>query len=534
MKNLFIVVLLICITVLSCAKKGTPSGGKKDLDPPVMVKAIPDNYNTNFDGKEITIYFNEFIKLKELDKQLIISPPLKIRPVITPQGGASKYVKIKIYDTLQPNTTYSFNFGKSIVDNNEENPYAFFRYVFSTGASIDSLQLKGTIKDALQKKPDPYVSVLLYEVDSTYTDSIVYKETPKYITSTTDSSTSYQFENLKSGKYLLIALKEENDNYKFNQKTDKIGFIKEHITLPTDKEYDLKIFKEIQDYKSKKPKQVTKNKIKFRYEGPYHEDIKIKLLTEALPEGFKSTITKEVDNDSLQYWYKPVLDLDSLNFTMSYKKQIDSFKVRLRKKSKVDSLEFKSITNTISFNSDFKIQSTTPITEIDPNKIEILNRDSVAVPFTVEHDKLINIISLKFKKEEAQRYYIKAFPEAFKDFLDYKNDTLSFRASTKEYSAYGNTTVTINNIPKTPIIVQLVDDKGEIKYEQFGAGVSKFDFLNIDPADYNLRVVFDTNGNQKYDPGSFLEQQQPERVSYHPGIIEVHANWDVVETFTLK
>ncbi|MCB0383406.1 MAG: hypothetical protein KDD05_08955, partial [Psychroserpens sp.] len=86
-------------------------------------------------------------------------------------------------------TTYAFNFGQSIVDNNEENPYDYYRYVFSTGDVIDSLSVKGIILDAEKRQPDTFVSVMLYELDSTYTDSTVYKQKPKYITNTLDSLT---------------------------------------------------------------------------------------------------------------------------------------------------------------------------------------------------------------------------------------------------------------------------------------------------------------------------------------------------------
>jgi len=531
MKKILVIISVICITVLSCAKKGRPSGGAKDIEPPKMLNATPENYSTNFTGQEIKIYFNEYVKLNDLTKQLIISPPLKIRPLITPQGGASKYVKIKIYDTLQPNTTYSFNFGKSIVDNNESNPYSYFKYVFSTGKSIDSLELKGSIRDAIAKTADDFVSVMLYEVDSTFTDSVVYNKTPRYITNTLDSTTSFKFENLKAGKYLLTALKEESDNYMFNQKTDKIAFKKDFITIPNEDTHELTLFKEIQNYRSRKPKHERKNRIKFRYEGEATDEVIIKLLSD---KNIVSTITKEVDNDTLQYWFKPNIDLDSLNFTMTHKQKIDSFTVRMRKKVKADSLAFKTLSTILDFDMDYKIVPTTPITTIDDSKIEILDKDSTIVPFKVSVDKLTSVIHLEFDKKESEKYAISILPDAFTDFFDDTNDTLSYRASTKALSAYGNFRVTLNNAPKTPLVVQLVTKTGDVKYEKSGTGVYVFDFSNINAATYNLRVVFDDNNNKKYDTGNYLKKIQPERIAYHPEEIEIRANWDVDEQFTLK
>jgi len=463
MKKILVIISVICITVLSCAKKGRPSGGEKDIEPPVMLKATPENYSTNFTGQEIKIYFNEYVKLNDLTKQLIISPPLNIRPLITPQGGASKYVKIKIYDTLQPNTTYSFNFGKSIVDNNESNPYPYFKYVFSTGKSIDSLELNGSIRDAIAKTADDFVSVMLYEIDSTFTDSVVYNKMPRYITNTLDSTTNFKFENLKAGKYLLTALKEESDNYKFNQKTDKIAFKKDFITVPNEGSHELTLFKEIENYRALKPKHERKNRIKFRYEGKATEEITINLFSN---KKIFSTVTKELDNDTLQYWFKPNVDLDSLNFSMVHKQEIDSFTVKMRKKVKADSLSFKPVSASLTLEENYKIVPSIPVTTVNDSKIKILDRDSVVVPFKSSIDKLTSIINLEFKKTESQKYSISILPEAFTDFFDATNDTLHYRASTKALSAYGNFKITLKNAPKTPLIVQLVTKTGEVKYEK--------------------------------------------------------------------
>ena len=199
------VLVFMTLTLTNCAKRGTPSGGPLDTIPPAFVKAIPPNFTTNFSKDEIRIYFNEFVKLQNAQQQLIISPPMNTPPEIKPLGGASKYISVRILDTLQPNTTYALNFGNSIVDNNEENPYPFYRYVFSTGDKIDSLDIKGTISDAINRETDDFVSVMLHEIDSTFNDSIIYNQKPKYITNTLDSLTTFRLQNLKAGRYLLTA-----------------------------------------------------------------------------------------------------------------------------------------------------------------------------------------------------------------------------------------------------------------------------------------------------------------------------------------
>ena len=173
-----IFLLFLALALHQCARRGSPSGGPKDTEPPVWIRAEPENLSTNFKATKIRLYFDEYIKLQEVQNKLIISPPFKYPPEISPQGGASKYVEIVIKDTLRENTTYTLNFGESIVDNNENNPYPYLTYVFSTGEYLDSLSLLGVVKDAYNKTTDEFISVMLYEIDSSYTDSVIRKNPP--------------------------------------------------------------------------------------------------------------------------------------------------------------------------------------------------------------------------------------------------------------------------------------------------------------------------------------------------------------------
>ncbi|MEP4881553.1 Ig-like domain-containing protein, partial [Maribacter dokdonensis] len=287
----FIFVFIIILVSYQCAQRGNPTGGPKDITAPELTRAEPPNMTTNFKGQKIRLYFNELVKLKDIQKQLIISPPLKNSPVLSPIGNANKYVEITIKDTLAPNTTYTLNFGQGIVDNNEENPKSFFTYVFSTGDYIDSLELKGVVKDAFNKKPDDFISVMLYKIDTSYTDSTIYKRPPNYITNTLDSAIIFKLNNLKEGKYALFGVKDAANNNLFDQKTDKIAFVKDTINLPTDSIYLLTLFKEIPDYSVAVPTMEASNKISFGYYGE-GSDISINTLTE-IPDTVKTIITKE-------------------------------------------------------------------------------------------------------------------------------------------------------------------------------------------------------------------------------------------------
>lgn len=523
--------IFITITLVSCANRGTPTGGEKDEEPPVITKSIPENFSTNFKGDEIRIYFDEFVKVKDLRKQLIVSPPMDIDPVVTPMSIASDFISIKIKDTLEANTTYAFNFGESIVDNNEGNPYPYYRYVFSTGDTIDSLSVKGYIEDALLEKPDTFVSVMLYEVDSVYTDSIIYKEKPRYITNTLDSLTSFSIDNIKAGKYKLIALKDKNSNYKFDQKNDKIGFKKGFITVPTDSTYKLSLFNEEVNFKAVKPKQDGETRIIFPYEGDY-KSMRIKVLGET-PEGYQTRIIKDEITDTLYYWYKPKFEIDTTFFIVSNEKSIDTFKHRFRS-IKADSLNIKNLTSgTLSFDQDFTVQGNIPLTKIDTSKIKLIDKDSLAVPYKVEYDSIYNLYKFAIDKQEGQKYNFTMLPGTFTDFYDGVNkDTLNYSVRTKLKSEYGNIRVNLRNA-KFPLIVQLVNDRGVVLYERYTKESPVVDFTDLSPRQYALRVIYDTNSNGKYDTGNFLLGIQPERVSYSQPIDEVRSNFDWIIEFPL-
>ena len=527
----FIYAIIIGLVFVNCANRGTPGGGPKDETPPSIIKSEPENYTTHFKGNEIKVYFDEYIKIKDLSKQLIISPPMKTQPIVTPLGGASKYITIKISDTLLANTTYAFNFGNSITDNNEGNPYPYYRYVFSTGAYIDSLSIKGNIVDALKKEPETFVNVSLYEVDSTFTDSIIYKENPKYITNTLDSLTTFSIENLKPGKYLLTALKDGNGDNKFQQKTDQIAFYKNFIEVPSDSSYTLKLFQEEIDFKSTRPRLISGEKIAFGFEGDY-QDMNIEILSET-PAEYEYRITKDQETDSLNYWYKPRMEVDSLIFKVTKNDYEKEYTARISEQQRDSLLIAVSPSGSIGYTEDFTITGNTPLSKFDASKVSMMDKDSVAVSFTTDFDSIKNAYALKFDKTEDNNYRINILPEAFEDFFgDTNKDTLNYALRTSKASDFGYARFTLVNATY-PLIIQLTDKQGKVKAEQFVEKAGAIDFQNLTPSFYSIRIIHDTNGNQKYDTGNYLKKIQPEKVS-HFDEFEIRADWGEALTLTFK
>ncbi|WP_396150905.1 Ig-like domain-containing protein [Flavobacterium sp.] len=523
MRILFL--LLISVLFTSCAKRGYITGGMKDTIAPVLKLSEPKNFSTNFKGNVIKLQFDEYVKLKDVNKQMIISPPMKTQPLISPMA-ATKEIKITIKDTLLENTTYSFNFGNSIQDNNEGNPYQQFKYIFSTGTYIDSLELRGTIKDAFDRKTDNFVSVMLYEKNEKFNDSVVYKEVPRYITNTLDSLKTFKLENLKEGNYLLIALKDANNNNKFDPKTDKIAFFNETISVPSDFAYELELFKEELPFKPLKPIQASGNRIIVGHEGKA-DNLKSELKNgnEIIP----TVITPFEGKDSVQIWFKPI-KTDSLSLKLNRNNFEKEFTVKM-KNQKADSLTFKAKqSGTLHFKDKFTLTSSIPLIKIDDSKIKLINKDSVAIAFSTKYNAEKQEVEIDFKKEPLEKYNFTLEKGAFTDLLERESDSTGYRVSTKDVADYGNLRLQLEGIKSYPIIVELTDDKGKVLASAYSEGETILDFDLVEPAMFTVRIIYDENKNKVWDTGSYLEKRQTEEVRYFPTPVEVRANWDVNQT----
>jgi Bacterial Ig-like domain len=212
-----IAIYFIFITGTGCAQIGSPTGGPRDSIPPELVSAIPKLLNTNFKGNKIILNFNEYVDVQDVQNNLLVSPLPKINPTI---DFKFKIVTIKLKDSLLDNTTYTINFGNAIRDNNEGNPFKNFSYVFSTGKTIDSLQIRGSVIVAQTGKPDSTIIALLYQQAD---DSAVQKRKPNYIAKL-DSSGNFTFKYLAAGEYKIYALKDGDGGKTYSSKIETFAF----------------------------------------------------------------------------------------------------------------------------------------------------------------------------------------------------------------------------------------------------------------------------------------------------------------------
>ena len=534
MKNL-VYILFSLIILFGCAKRGSPTGGPKDSIPPVLVNASPKLNSTNFDSEEIRLTFDEWVKLDKVQDQLIISPPLeKSSYEIKPLSGVTKKVFLKFLDSLAPETTYTINFGNSIQDNNENNPLTFFSYTFSTGETIDSLYVRGNTKDAFSQESDEFISLQLYRVDSLFKDSIIFNDKPTYISNTLDS-TNYKFQNLKEGKYLLIALKDVDNNYFFDPFYDKIGFLDSLITLPRDSVIDLKLFKEETEIIWDKPHFINSEKIGFGYYGKLDLD-KIKIESN-IPDSVNYVFIKEKETDTLNLWLSRN-SFDSLNFSLIETDTIKLTTVKFDRKrdSLIDSLNVSPKTvNVIHLKESFKISSNIPLNKIEDSLITIRDIDSLIIPFTTSINDRLDEIDIDFEVSPSDDYSIFIKPRAIKDIRGTENDTLQYNVVSQTLEDYGNVFLDVITNNDSKYILHLIDSSSNIIREFNNVNSNStiiFDYIR--PGKYTFRLIEDINSNDIWDTGNYLKQVQPEPVYYFPSELDVRANWDLNETFNLN
>lgn len=535
-KTLALITLILCIvSTTQCAKRGTPTGGAKDSIPPVLLNANPPLESVNFDAERVVMVFDEYIKLSDIANQLIVSPPLETSSYkILPEGTVSKKVEIRFEEPPRNNTTYTFNFGSAIKDYNEGNPLPFFNYTFSTGAYLDSLRLSGNVMDAYEIDSLKGVSIHLYPIDSTYTDSTIYLNKPLYVGNTLDSI-YFNLQSLAPGEYAFLAIQDVGKNYLYDQGLDKIGFFEKPIRLPEDSLKFPFLFMEKAAFRWGRPRVVNDHHLEFGYFGEVGEQ---QIIFDSLfAETSNGFFTRDRKKDTLHYWFQPQKELDSLVIGLE---ELDSIRTIILKPYKLekDSLQL-SLTpkngKILHFLDTLTIESNLPVREINEDFIQIFDIDTLEVDFSTRLDENKDRVYVSFEKVPNDFYRIQLLPNAITDFLGATNDTLMHSARTQAIEKYGTLFLTIDRKDRSiPYFFEIIDRNGKVvrKVRQNNEDNYTIEFLL--PNDYQIRYVKDVNNNGKWDTGNYLEKRQPEQVVYLKEVLSLRANWDLIETLTIE
>ncbi len=550
MKTCIPLLLTLCL-LAACARQGYLEGGPKDTTPPKLLKAVPANESVDFKGDKFRLYFDEYIKLNEVSQNLIISPPLEHRPKLSPTNTA-KYIEVRMRDALKPNTTYSFNFGKSVVDNNEGNAYGELMYVFSTGDYLDSLYVAGFITDALNRSREAdscrCTLAMLYRSDSTSIDSTLYSRRPDYM-AFADTTGAFQIPFVKPGDYKLYAMTDEAKDFIFQPQTDKIAFLDTvlHLNRADSTRYALRLFTEMPDFRVLPPEQPREGLIEFKFEG--ESPSKKVVLDPPRPEVKTLSIPTE-EADVMHFWHGFAAG-DSLRFYVYNRGAlVDTLAVQVlpfHTESKSNpvkkvageeespyklTLESQAPSNP---DADYALRSDTPLVELDTGRIRVF-QDTTSVAFSAKIDSTKERVWVSFDKKPDTHYRFQALPESFADFFGEKNDTLDFSFSTKKASDFGVIRLQLSRTIGKLFFLDLLGEKGAVKESRYVAdlGATAFDFKYVVPGHYSFRMRVDENENKRWDTGNVREGRQPEPVYFYPETFELRGFWDLKKTWNFK
>ncbi len=517
-----------------CAQITPLTGGKKDTDAPRLLNAIPKNASINFSAKEIVLEFNEFIVLKDVANQLIVTPQLKEQPNVEVSG---KKVKISFGDSLLPNTTYKLAFGNAITDLRENNPFQSFEYILSTGQTIDSLKLSGNVTNAFDNRPGKNVLVSLY--DSNSNDSMVYHHKPLYI-SRTDEAGNFKFSYLPDHTFKLVAVKDNNKNLMYDGPDEMIGFV-EGAVKPDSTRQTIRLFRE----------QPARSYCKKSYAPEYGKALIVfnKPYIDYGPSECKGVFaySKSPAADTLTLYYKDLFD--TARVFIQYKdRKADTVTIRLMtRENYLKQMQKGAIRYTIATNIsngvlgffDMPVLSLNyPVATdmVDKNLVrltEIKDSARTNLPFTLKAGAGNMTLGLDTKLKEGLAYELSLKKGALADGTGRTSDSALFKFKTSLPEDYAQLSVKLLFPKKETYIVQLLNDKEQVVRTETrslsltSTAEQKFDFRNLAPGSYLVKVIEDTNKNGRFDEGNFLRHLQPEIIYYNTNPIKLLADWEI-------
>lgn len=524
-----IIFLTISNLLLGCAQFVPPTGGKKDETPPKLVKSIPQNKQTNFKGKEIELYFDELIDVTSLRQELVIIPEQEGYYDIKAKSNS---VLLKFDKPFKDSTTYTLNFKRGVKDLNERNEAQNLKLAFSTGAKIDSLEIEGNVKNLFTNQPILDAQVSLYEVQ----DSLSLKKTkPNYFLKT-DSSGNFKFENLKKGKYRLYAYTDKNNNLRFDNKSEMIAFVKDTIKLDSNiVNMNLALYMANND----RPKNQKTLQRAEDFTVIYDKNIKTYSINFVNPA---DSLPYSAQRNEIKFYNIP-LKTDTVKVNITVRDSADNELTHLQK-IKFRDVERKTTRRTKQENFDFQtdpknreavekklvyeLYFSTPIAKTDFSKIKLLS-DTIKNEALDEKALVWNIYKthLTITKEISATREIK-FEFQTGAFIDIKGDSSErniLRNPILKPEDYGIVEGSVQG-NKDNKIIQLVDENYKIEAQQKTKD-NKFNFVNVKPGAYLIRIIVDSNGNGQWDYGNVEKDIEPENVYFSEEVIRVKANFEL-------
>lgn len=533
----FLIVIFSALLLASCARVGSPVGGAKDSIPPVVIGSNIDSPRVNIprDIRELRIDFDEYITLKDINKNLIISPPLKRITKMLPSGLANKYLLIKWEDTLEANTTYNFNFGNAIVDNNEGNALSYYNFAFSTGTKIDSLFISGELKSPFVSKdykPDETNKnwvVGLYQEK----DSMDYRQKPYYITKADDDG-YFELNYLAPGNYRILAFEDTNSNSVYDVGKENVGFIKEKVTLDQNiSGLNINLYPSKKILKYGEMKEIPGG-ILMTFEGN-PASVKVLSLNEKLKD-YK--VTQQPRSDSVYVWFDAIKqnvgieNNENLKFSYDNGVKQDTISLFYRHNAKNEMTLSNDGGNLLAPKKDLVLRSNYFVDKIQPEKWT-LTSDSIKQDFTAsisDNNPFELLIKADFK--QGKKYSLTIPKKTVLSYYESNKDSKRFDFEADKIENYGELLITLENPPLKKFWVQLFSNRGEVFYSIYGTN-PEVRFESVKPSKYSIRILVDENENGIWDSSDFANGIFAEPVYLYEKEIEVRPLWEIREKWNV-
>ncbi|NOS91587.1 MAG: DUF2141 domain-containing protein [Cyclobacteriaceae bacterium] len=522
---------IILIVFSHCANQTSPAGGPQDKKPPELVSSNPANNQKNFTGKTIELTFDEYVKLKAPEEEVLISPSIgkeikytakKNKIIVSTKGG------------WKENTTYSIAFRESIQDITESNPANNLRLAFSTGSTIDSLEIQGRISEIFKEEIPDKITVALYSSDTFN----IFKHTPTYFTKANKKG-KFSIKNLKPGKYFIYAFDDKNKNLLVESKSERFGFKKETIEIPSKDSVNVELAKvdarplKITSFRSSDKistmrlnKAITSIKI-----NPYLRNDFIYYFGTKQDEVVFRNLKDEFSRDSLQLEVTVTDSLEVRKDTTVYLKFTNSKMSKEKFSVSFNSLNYDSdkkiITQSIRFNKLLShINYDSVFVQIDSTDFQPIGNQDITLDTLNLTLQLTKKLEGEISTVKPMLYYGKgAFVSIEQDSSRTKTEPVRIPKSEQ----VGSLAIKVES--KEPYyFIELIDRSNKVVLKLNKPKTHTF--KNLEPGDYKIRITIDTNNNQRWDIGNYLLRIEPERVFTYKNfdgktITPIRANWEV-------
>lgn len=580
-----------------CANVGSPNGGIKDENPPILKASKPEVNSLGFDGDRVRIFFDEIIVLKSINDNFLVSPPMENKPLIRAYG---KELSVEFKDSLQSNTTYTLYFGDAVVDNNEGNIYDNFSFSFSTGYQLDTMRLQGYVIDAETLDP---ISGIIVGIYANHHDSVFTQNVPLRIAKT-DAEGWFSVNNVKPGQYIVRALLEMDNDFKFSQPTETIAFCDSIFatsqgtltlmdsvfrdSIGEDKEVIpifvemqardtivyypdsiiLKAFTEARVFQALESKErKPDNFMSFTFASPIGEMPSIALQDDPMRQDWYLTEFSE-DSLTLNYWLRDtslahqdtlmvyfdyqvsdtlqqlVWKRDTINMRFKHKKK-SARQMRREKKEdekqdtpKVTPLKLVTTASaSVPYFDDLYIQSAQPVSNYSLSGIHLFKiiNDSTeqAVKYIWDEDPN-RLYRMSYKWDEEARYRLMIDSATFRDIYNQVNDSLSYVFGIKGEDKYSTIILNVFNL-KENAVVQLLDKSQQV-LESFSVDSEgeELYFEYLEPGDYYINLFYDTNGDGLWTTGEYASKLQPEELRFFNKKISAKAYYEIAEDWDVE